>query len=57
MEFLTALLVFVAAIAGVAGIAFSSEATFGVALIAFACLLGIFGRMAQAAHHHSTRQN
>lgn len=36
---------------GLFGIAASSEATFGVALVGFACLLGILARIAQAAHY------
>lgn len=57
MEVLTTLLVFLAVIIGAAGVVFSSEATLGVALVALACLLAIFGRIAQAAHHHNSRKN
>ncbi len=56
MEFLTALLVAVAAFTGVAGLAFASEATMGVAIIAFACLLAIFARIAQAAAQYAAKR-
>lgn len=36
---------------GVAGVLDSSQATTGVALVGFACLLGIFARLEQASQH------
>lgn len=55
MELMTAILVLVAALAGVVGLLFSSQATSGVAIVAFACLLAIFARIAQAAHQHQKK--
>lgn len=47
-------LVVVALLAGVIGLLFMSQATTGVGLICFACLLAILARMAQAHEHHKT---
>lgn len=44
-------LVVLAVMFGAAGLLFLSGATAGVGLIAFACLLGICARIAQAAEH------
>lgn len=55
MEGLTVLLVVVAVIAGLIGLLFSSEATAGVAIISFACLLAIFARISQAAAQHQKK--
>ena len=46
------LLIALAVLAGAAGLLFLSQATTGVGLIAFGCLLGILGRIAQADGHH-----
>lgn len=51
LEFLVAALVLLAIVLGVAGVAFSSQATIGSSLVAFACLLAIMARIAQAGSH------
>jgi hypothetical protein len=48
-------LIVFAVLAGVAGLLFMSQATTGVGLIAFGCLLAILGRIAQAADHQKQR--
>ena len=53
MEALAGIFVAFALLIGLVGIVVTSEATSGVGLIAFACLLGIFARMAQASAHAS----
>ena len=57
MELLTASLVCLAVLAGLVGLAFSSEATFGVSVVACGCLLAILARISQAAHQHNTRKS
>lgn len=42
----------IAALFGVVGLIEASQATFGVALIGFACLVGILARLDQAERHH-----
>lgn len=39
----------IAILVGAIGVAGSSQATFGVALVGFACLLGVIARIVQAA--------
>jgi hypothetical protein len=46
---MVAILVAVSLLIGVVGLLFMSQATTGVGLIAFACLVGITARIAQAA--------
>lgn len=48
-------LIVFAVLTGAAGLLFLSQATTGVGLIAFGCLLGILGRIAQAAVHQKHR--
>ena len=45
------LLVLVSLVIGAAGLLFLSNATVGVGLIAFACLLAIYARIAQVWEH------
>lgn len=47
------MLVVVAVLFGLGGLLFLSEATSGVGLIAFGCLLAILGRIHQAGQHHT----
>jgi hypothetical protein len=47
-----AALLVLALLGGIAGFMFLSEATTGVGIIAFACLIGILARVAQAAEQH-----
>lgn len=49
---LQSILVLIAFFLGIAGMICSSEATLGVAIISWACLFGIFARLAQAEAHH-----
>lgn len=48
---MVAFLVILAILAGFFGVAAASQATFGVAVIGFACLLAILARMQQAAEY------
>jgi len=48
----TVVLIVFAVLFGLGGLVFASEATSGVAVIAFGCLLAIFARIAQAGRHH-----
>lgn len=48
----TIILVVVAVLFGIAGLFFLSEATTGVGLLAFGCLLAIMARIAQAGAQH-----
>lgn len=45
-------LIVIAVLAALLGLILVSQATAGVAIIAFACLLAIFARIAQAESHH-----
>lgn len=45
------LLVILALLAGAVGLLFTSQATMGVAIVGFACLLGIVARIVQSADH------
>ncbi len=46
------LLVLAAVLIGLLGLLFASQATGGAAVVGFACLLGIWARIWQAAVHH-----
>jgi hypothetical protein len=46
------LLRILAVLAGLVGLGSLSNATMGVGIICFGCLLGILARMAQAEEHH-----
>jgi hypothetical protein len=45
-------LIVLAVLAGLGGLSMASQATFGVAVIAFGCLLAICARLAQAVEQH-----
>jgi len=47
------LLLLLAILIGLAGLLFASQASIGAAIVGFACLLGIWARIWQAAVHHS----
>jgi hypothetical protein len=49
----TIFLVVLALLFGLGGLVFASEATAGVAAIAFGCLLAILARIEQAGRHHN----
>ena len=49
---MTVVLVVLACLGALVGFVFASQATMGVALLAAACLLAIFARIAQASSHH-----
>jgi hypothetical protein len=46
------LLAVLAILVGIVGFLFTSEATLGVAIIGFACLIAIVGRIQQASAQH-----
>ena len=46
-------LVFLAVIGGFLGLLFASQATMGVAFLAFSILLAVFARIVQANAHHA----
>lgn len=49
---MVSVLMVVALIAGLVGLVMSSQATSGVAIIAFGCLIAIVARLVQADKHH-----
>lgn len=53
---MTALLVIAAILLGCVGALFLSQATTGVGIIAFACLLAILARITQASDHHQAQR-
>lgn len=52
MRELGVLTAFVALVGGLLGLVLASEATIGVAVLAFCCLLAVIARMAQASAQH-----
>lgn len=52
---MTIVLVVVALLAGVIGVLSLSEATMGVGIICFGCLIGIVARIAQASVQHAAQ--
>ena len=50
---MTGFLIAIALLVAAVGVLFLSEATSGVGMIAFACLLGIIARIAQASDHRA----
>jgi hypothetical protein len=52
MEGIAILLAVLASLIAGAALLFTSQATVGVAIMAGACLLAIFARLAQASHHN-----
>jgi hypothetical protein len=53
---LSILLALVALVIGFVGSNYLTQATLGVGIIAFACLVGIFARIVQAAAYHRAAQ-
>jgi hypothetical protein len=51
MDVVMGLMIAGAVLAAAIGVLFSSEATFGVSLVAVGCLFAILGRIAQASLH------